>query len=130
MGADEDDFDPDAFGAEDARRAFEEGVDAFNAGRYHAAHESIERCWLATQGPDSDFYKGLIQAAICLHHLERDNVEGARKLYRGHRRLLAPYLPQHGGIDLAAFLAEMQRSVGPSLRGEPRQGPPPRLARR
>lgn len=125
MGAEED-FDPDAFGPEDARRAFREGVEAFNAGRYHDAHEAIERCWLATQGPDSDFYKGLIQASICLHHLERENVEGARKLYRGHRRLLAPYLPRHGGVDLEGFLEEMQRAVGPVLRGRAR-GEPPRL---
>ena len=117
MGAGGDDFDPDAFGPEDARRAFAEGVAAFNEGRYHDAHEALESCWLATQGPDSDFYKGLIQAAICLHHLERGNVEGARKLYRGHRKLLAPYLPRHGGVDLAALLAGMQRALGPALRG-------------
>jgi uncharacterized protein len=112
----EENFDPETFSPADAAHAFKEGVRLFNAAEYHAAHEEIEKCWLATQGPDSDFYKGLIQAAICLHHFRRDNHEGARKLYSGHRKLLGPYLPEHHGIDLAAFLAEMQRVLGPVMR--------------
>jgi predicted metal-dependent hydrolase len=94
-------------------------VELFNAGRYHDAHEALEELWLATEGPDSDFYKGLIQAAICLHHLARGNLDGARGLYRGHRRYLAAYLPEHLGIDVARFLADMQRYLEPVLRGEP-----------
>jgi predicted metal-dependent hydrolase len=93
-------------------------VRLFNAQRYHDAHEAFERLWLATTGPDSDFYKGLIQASIAMHHTQEGNVEGARKLYGGHRRLLAAYLPEHRGLDVAGLLAEMQRSLRPLLRSE------------
>jgi predicted metal-dependent hydrolase len=110
------DFDPDAFSAEDAERSFREGIELFDAARYHAAHEAFERCWLANEGSDADFFKGLIQAAICMHHFAEGNLEGAKKLHAGQRRLLAPFLPAHRGLDLVAFLAEMQRVIGPATR--------------
>jgi len=112
----EEDFDPETFSPADAAHAFREGVRLFNEAEYHAAHEELEKCWLATQGPDSDFYKGLIQACICLHHYRRDNQDGARKLYSGHRKLLGPYLPEHLGVNLTGFLAEMQRTLRPVMR--------------
>ncbi len=112
----EQDFDPESFGPEEAAAAFAAGKRLFDAGEYHAAHEEFERCWLASEGGDADFYKGLIQASICLYHLGRDNVEGARKLYSGHRRLLAAFLPSHAGLDVSGFLAAMQTYLGPRLR--------------
>ena len=125
----EEDFDPDAFGEEDGRLALAEGVRRFDRGEYHAAHEAFERCWLANEGGDADFFKGLVQASICLHHLERGNVEGARKLYAGQRRLLGPFLPSHRGLDVARLLGDLQRVLQPVLRGgEPdRSLPRPRI---
>ena len=95
----------------------ERAVALFNSAEYHEAHEVLDELWLATQGPDSDFFKGLIQACIALHHFSLGNRDGARKLYSGHRRLLAPYLPHHRGIDVAALLGDMQRAFEPLLRG-------------
>jgi len=47
-----------------------EGIDLFNDGRYWEAHEAWELDWMPDRkGPDSGFYKGLIQiAAGCLHY--------------------------------------------------------------
>lgn len=92
-------------------------VELFNAGRWLAAHEVLDELWERTSGPDADFYKGLIQAAVALHHLEEGNAEGAAKLFRGHRRCLGAYLPAHRGIDLAAFLEAMERALRPALGG-------------
>lgn len=103
-------------------------VRLFNEGRYLAAHELFEELWASTEGPDSDFFKGLIQATICLHHLAEGNVEGAARLYAGHRRYLAGYLPSHLGVDVAGLLAGLQRFVRPVVRGEappPHAGTPP-----
>lgn len=111
------DFDPDEFDEQAAGQALRSGVRLFNAGEYHAAHEEFERCWLANEAGDADFYKGLVQASICMHHLVRDNPEGAIKLYRGHRRLLGAYLPSQAGLDVAAFLGQMQGALAPILRG-------------
>jgi len=84
------------------------GIELFNAGRYLAAHELFEELWEATQGGDSDFFKGLVQAAVALHHFESGNLEGAQKLHSGLRRCLAGYLPAHAGLDVARFLTELQ----------------------
>jgi predicted metal-dependent hydrolase len=95
-----------------------EALRLFDAGEYLESHEVLDELWEATSGPDSDFYKGLIQAAIAMHHFQLGNLDGARKLYRGHRRYLAPYLPAHLGVDLELVLAELQRVLTPVLRGE------------
>lgn len=119
----------------EAHARLEAAVRLFDSGRYHAAHEELDELWEATSGADADFYKGLIQAAICLHHWSEGNLEGARKLYSGHRRYLAAYLPAHAGLDLAAFLAGMQRALAPVLRARAGEAVPfpaearPRLGR-
>jgi predicted metal-dependent hydrolase len=91
-------------------------AELWNRGSYLAAHEVLDELWEATEGPDADFYKGLIQAAICLHHWQSGNAAGVRKLYQGHRRCLAAYLPRHLGLDVEAFLSGMQNALKPLLR--------------
>lgn len=95
------------------------GIELFDAAEYEAAHEEFEEAWLSTQGADSDFYKGLVQAAIAMHHFQRGNLEGAARLYSGHRRYLAAYIPAHLGVDVNALLAEMQRVLQPVVRRTP-----------
>jgi predicted metal-dependent hydrolase len=102
-------------------------VRLFNEGQYLAAHELFEELWEASEGGDADFYKGLIQAAIALHHLEDQNSKGAAKLYGGHRRYLGRFLPAHCSLDVERFLADMQRFFTPILRGEPRPPTRPRI---
>ncbi len=98
-------------------------VELFDRGEYHAAHEVLDELWLVASVAEQDFFKGLIQASIALHHHARGNPEGARKLYAGHRRLLAPYLPRHRGIDVERFLGDMQTFLRGVVR--PRPGVPP-----
>ena len=108
--------------------AFRAAVELFNAGRYLAAHELFEELWEETEGVDADFYKGLIQASIALYHAEEGNLDGARRLFTGHRKYLARYLPAHLGLDVEGFLAEMQRTLGASLRdGSTVAGERPRM---
>ena len=103
--------------------ALARAVRLFDEGRYHEAHEVLDELWEATHGADADFLKGLIQACIAMHHFQHGNLEGARKLYSGHRRYLGPYLPAHRGIDLEAFLAEMQRALRQVVRSAGEAGP-------
>lgn len=98
------------------------GIALFDTGRYLAAHELFEELWESTEGRESEFFKGLIQAAIALHHWEAGNMEGAAKLYSGHRRCLSAYQPVHSGVEVTRFLAEMQRFLAPALGRDP---PPP-----
>ena len=101
------------------------GIELFNAGHYLEAHETFERIWVSSHDRETDFFKGLIQSAICLHHFQRGNPEGAKKLYSGHRKLLASFLPEHRGLDVQGFLEAMQAVLHPVLRY--RDGIPPEL---
>ncbi len=117
--------EPDAIDRSEFETWHDLGVSHFNKGEYMEAHEAFERIWLSTQDEESDFYKGLIQGAICLHHFQRGNPEGAKKLYGGQRKLLASYLPIHHGLDLASFLNSMRVLMRPVLRY--RDGDPPQF---
>jgi len=94
-------------------------IQCFDAGQYLAAHELFEELWEESEGAESDFFKGFVQAAICLHHFESGNLEGAAKLYSGHRRCLAAFLPAHEGVDVVRFLAEMQAALRPVMERRP-----------
>jgi predicted metal-dependent hydrolase len=97
---------------------FRAAIELFNGARYLAAHELFDELWEADAGSDADFYKGLVQASIALHHFEEGNLEGAAKLYRAHRRSLAGFLPNHGGVDVDTFLQDMQVCLGAVIRRE------------
>ncbi len=58
-----------------------EGIRHFNAGRYFEAHEIWEDIWVRSSDDKRLFYQMLIQAAVALHHYEKDNRLGAHGLY-------------------------------------------------
>jgi predicted metal-dependent hydrolase len=82
-----------------------EGIGLFNKGDYWEAHEVWEREWMPDRkGPDSGFYKGLIQiAAGCLHYT-RHNRRGAVNKWRSGADYLRPYLPAHKGVRLTSLV--------------------------
>ena len=99
------------------------GVELFNSGRYWEAHEVWEEEWTPDRkGPDSGFYKGLIQiAAGCLHYTRR-NRRGAVNKWRSGADYLRPYLPRHMGLLIAplvesvdGFLVRIEENDWPDL---------------
>src|SRR5438105_15663334 len=82
------------------------GIAYFNACEFFEAHETWEELWKNYSGPLRLFYKGLIQAAVSLHHFGNGNIRGARKVYGSSRGYLAQYGTNCEGLDLAKFLAE------------------------
>ena len=85
------------------------GIEQFNAREFFDAHDEWEALWARTHGPSRLFYKGLIHAAVALHHFGNGNLRGARKLFGSCLRYLAPYAPLYLGLDVQAFLTQMQR---------------------
>ena len=101
----------------------QKGIELFNEGSYWEAHEAWEGDWMPDRkGPDSGFYKGLIQvAAGCLHYTRR-NRRGTVNKWSSGAGYLRPYLPAHRGVDLAplvkavdAYLEAMGTSGWPDL---------------
>lgn len=84
------------------------GIELFNDCDFFESHEAWEDLWKDYQGPSRKFYQGLIQAAVALHHFGNGNIRGAKKLYFGSLGYLAPFRPQHKGIDLDKFLDQMR----------------------
>jgi uncharacterized protein len=80
------------------------GIAYFNACEFFEAHEVWEELWKNYSGPLRLFYKGLIQAAVSLHHFGNGNIRGARKVYGTSRGYLEQYRPGCQGIDLEKFL--------------------------
>jgi predicted metal-dependent hydrolase len=80
---------------------------AFEAGEFFEAHEILEAFWVGYDGTDRDFYRGLIQAAVALHHAHRGNVVGATGVAARARTNLAPYAPRYADVDVLAVLAKL-----------------------
>lgn len=83
---------------------YHQGIEHFNACDYFEAHEVWEEVWTEYRGPSRQFYQGLIQAAVALHHFGNGNIRGAKKVYQSSRKYLDTYRPAHLGLDLDAFL--------------------------
>ena len=83
-----------------------EGIELFNHRHYFECHEVLERAWLTTEGRARDFYKGLIQAAVAIHHWSRGNRNGALSLFRTSSRYLRQYRPAYLGVDVETFLQQ------------------------
>ena len=104
--------------------ALRRAVELFNAGEYFECHEVLEEAWLRAAEPRKTFLKGLIHAAVALHHYSRGNSHGARVKYGSATRYLAAYQPQHAGVDLCALQAQMDEFVAPLLAQERGVRPP------
>ncbi len=85
-----------------------EGIEHFNNCDFFEAHEAWEDIWTEYRGPSREFYQGLIQTAVALHHFGNGNIRGARKLYDSSRKYLEPYRPSHLGCDLELLFVEME----------------------
>jgi len=95
---------PSALDRDAALAAF---LAAFDEGAFFDAHEILEAFWVRYSGADRDFYKGLIQAAVALHHASTGNTVGAAGVGARARGHLSPYAPRHQSVDVAAILARL-----------------------
>jgi hypothetical protein len=59
---------------------FYRGIDLFNEQEYFECHEVLELVWRDQTGPERELTQGIIQLAVGLYHLSRDNSQGALKV--------------------------------------------------
>ena len=104
-----------------------EGLLLFNTGRFYDAHEVWEDLWRGTVDPPLKVcYQGLIQAAVALHHLTRDNLTGARSQLAKSIRNLQAGAAEGTGLDLDGLVIQLTE-VLTNLPEQPRLAP--RIAR-
>ena len=58
------------------------GIDLYNAGEFHAAHDAWEERWMGEVGPNEKlFLQAMIQSAVAFHHLDIGRPGAARQMY-------------------------------------------------
>ena len=58
------------------------GIDLYNAGEFHAAHDAWEERWMGEVGAQEKlFLQAMIQSAVAFHHLDIGRPGAARQMY-------------------------------------------------
>jgi predicted metal-dependent hydrolase len=82
------------------------GLELARGGEYFAAHEALEDAWRAADDAEKDFFQGLVHVVVACE----------RQLEKAARRL-TPFAPGHQGLDVAAFLQQVERAQAVVGRG-------------
>jgi hypothetical protein len=87
--------------------AFKRGIEAIHDARYFEAHEELEEAWRAAPAEERDFFQGLVHVAVAWYQAGRGRpVATGRQLEKAARRL-APFAPEHRGVDVEDVLAQV-----------------------
>lgn len=102
---------PEARGPADLPPEVRRGLELFNEGQFHEAHEEIEESWKTyPKGhPTRVFFQGLIQAAVAMHHHRRGKPGPAVTMIERARTKLVTAPSTHFGIDVARLLRDLDR---------------------
>jgi predicted metal-dependent hydrolase len=58
------------------------GIDLYNSGEFHAAHDAWEERWMGPVDPQEKlFLQAMIQSAVAFHHLQIGRPGAARRMY-------------------------------------------------
>ena len=112
------------------------GIDLYNAGEFHAAHDAWEERWRDDCGPrEKLFLQALIQSAVVFHHIEIGRRGAARRMYRMALEKFARLgAARFMSLDITDYLAQLARAVAwleasedPRAAARPADFAPPRI---
>ncbi len=84
----------------------------FNRQLFFEAHEALEGLWLSQrQGPNGRFYKGLIQLAGALVHLQKGRGGPAARLFDLARQNLRAYPATYEGLAVEAVRCMIEQQL-------------------
>ena len=129
----------DAYNEKHATRYPQEylaGIDLYNEGEFHAAHDAWEERWRDDCGPQEKlFLQAMIQSAVVFHHIEIGRRGAARRMYgmaleKFERLGAARFM----SLDITDYLAQLARSLSwlqesedPRDAVQPEEFKPPRI---
>ena len=89
------------------------GIDLYNAGEYHAAHDAWEERWMGPVAPDEKlFLQAMIQSAVAFHHLQIGRPGAARRMYLMAKEKFARLnQPLFMSLDLEDYQAQLDRAL-------------------
>jgi len=106
------------------------GIDLYNAGEFHAAHDAWEERWMGEVGRDEKlFLQAMIQSAVAFHHLQIGRPGAARQMYtRAKEKFTRLNRRVFMSLDIPAYLGELDRALSWLLTvPDPRELTPPEI---
>ncbi|MBA2703987.1 MAG: DUF309 domain-containing protein [Blastocatellia bacterium] len=106
------------------------GIDLYNAGEFHAAHDVWEERWMGEVGPQEKlFLQAMIQSAVAFHHLEIGRPGAARQMYtRAKEKFALLGSNVFMSLDLVDYQAQLDRALSWLLTvADPRELTPPEI---
>ena len=86
-----------------------QAIREFNGREWFECHETVEDLWIGEEGEVRDFYQGIIQIAVALHHWKNGNFGGAVSLLKGGAAYLGHVSGACQWVDVAALIAGADR---------------------
>jgi len=89
------------------------GIDLYNAGEYHAAHDAWEERWMGpVDANEKLFLQAMIQSAVAFHHLQIGRPGAARQMYLAAKEKFARLNCRvFMSLDLEEYQAQLDRSL-------------------
>src|SRR6478736_1442439 len=89
------------------------GIDLYNAGEFHAAHDVWEERWMGEVGQQEKlFLQAMIQSAVAFHHLEIGRPGAARQMYtRAREKFERLHKVVFMSLDIPAYLGDLDRAL-------------------
>ena len=89
------------------------GIDLYNAGEFHAAHDAWEERWMGPVGwQEKLFLQAMIQSAVAFHHLEIGRPGAARRMYQMAKEKFARLgTTVYMSLDLEEYQAQLDRAL-------------------
>ena len=89
------------------------GIDLYNEGEFHAAHDAWEERWRDLAGPrEKLFLQALIQSSVAFHHLQIGRPGAARRMYLMAKEKFARLgVERFMSLDLAEYQAGLDRAL-------------------
>lgn len=89
------------------------GIDLYNEGEFHAAHDAWEDRWRDDVGPQEKlFLQAMIQSAVAFHHLDIGRPGAARRMYQMAKEKFARLNTKaFMSLDLEEYQAQLDRSL-------------------
>jgi len=105
------------------------GIDLYNAGEFHAAHDAWEERWMGEVGPKEKlFLQAMIQSAVAFHHLDIGRPGAARQMYlRAKEKFARLGVTVFMSLDLDDYQSQLDRALSWLLHGDPRELPRPQI---
>jgi hypothetical protein len=89
------------------------GIDLYNAGEFHAAHDAWEERWMGPVAPDEKlFLQAMIQSAVAFHHLQIGRPGAARQMYLAAKEKFGRLgCKVFMSLDLEEYQAQLDRAL-------------------